>query len=262
MANYLKTEVLCEAYSHLEVGNDVDDNQKAILKRTLSAFFQERATFLYGGDVQVEVEFETGSLITKIRIIGTAAAIMATAVSDYGSFRQGVDQLTKDSALLAQSANLEMIFRTRAQHCDRISLENRRGVFGRVDSLLKELDQIKRDIAESSIPRTSNALLAFDKVTTKLLEWDVRADKLFGKLESEDTMACIAAGLLEEAEQIADSPPWADGKTRKSFRGMLATSTPALAAGMEASLKKYETTVKEIRKKYEKRLKAFAPTRA
>jgi hypothetical protein len=73
VANYIKNEVLTEAYTHLQV--DIKDDPLAMerLKSEMVSFFLQRAKFLFGENVQVEIEFEEGSLITKLRIIGAAA---------------------------------------------------------------------------------------------------------------------------------------------------------------------------------------------
>lgn len=165
------------------------------------SFFSERAKFLFGEDVSIEIEFEEGSLVTKLKVVGSAALVLNLAFIQYGSFRQSVDYLVKDSTQLAQSANLEMVFRTKAAYCDRVSVEKRKGVFGRVDELLGELDSIKNQLGESSMPRNKRALSGFEKVTTeRLLDWHKKVEALFDKLDHDDTKACVSAGLLEEIE--------------------------------------------------------------
>lgn len=130
MANYIKAEILAEAYTHLEIDLFEDKAKLESLKRELTSFFQERASFLFGTDVEIKVEFEEGSLKTKIIAIGSAAATLTAVVGAYGDFRQSVTQLASDATSLAQSANMEVIFRTKTPHCDRLRIEKRKGVFG------------------------------------------------------------------------------------------------------------------------------------
>jgi hypothetical protein len=190
----------------------------------------------------------------------SAAPIILLAMNQYGSFRQSIDYLGKDATLLAQSANLEMIFRTKAAYCDRVRIEKRRGVFGRVDALLSELDTVKREIRDSTLPRTTRAAQGFSKATTeRLLDWEKSANKLFEKLDHDDTRACIASGFLEELEGLSTTAPWAKSLSENSFRTMLATSDPEAAGEIEGAASKYSATVKSMRKYYENILKQYLP---
>ena len=124
MANYITNEVLSEAYTHLDIHIFEDKVKLEALRQELIRFYHERASFLFGADVQIKVIFEEGSLRTRIVAIGSAAVMIATAVAGYGSFRQSVIQLSSDAVALAQAANLEVIFRTKTPYCDRIRVEN------------------------------------------------------------------------------------------------------------------------------------------
>ena len=260
MANYIKNEVLCEAYSRLNV--DIGDDPVALEKLQLEmvSFFTQRAQFLFGDDVTVVIEFEKGSLITKLKVLGSAALVLNIAFTAYGSFRQSVDYLVKDSSLLAQSANLEMVFRTKAAYCDRIRVEKRKGVFGRVDELLGELDAIKKQVGESSMPRTKKAATGFDKATTeRLLEWHKKVGALFDKLDHNDTKACVSAGFLEELEQFPSVVPWEKDLRSNSFRTNVATSDPEQAGLLEGSSTRYKRTVSSLKKSYEDYVRQYAP---
>lgn len=262
MANYISEEILCEAYTHFDI-DLIDQPQKlAVLKADLTSFMEERAKFLLGDDVTVKVEFEHGSLKTRVTVIGVAATVIVNVVSSYGSFRQGIAQAANDAAVLAQSANLELIFRTKTEYCDRIRIEKRKGVLGRVDSLLSELDAMSSTFSASKLPGTVAAIKEFNSEIERLLSWDESAEKLFDKLGNLDTEACIAAGLLEELLKLPKAIPWAGELNAQSFRRTVAMSDPDRAGQIEAAAARYSAVVRELTKKMKSRVAANAPQRA
>lgn len=262
MANYINEEILSEAYSHLEVELFHDKVALAKLKHGLTTFFEERAKFLFGDEIRVEIEFEEGSLRTKIKVIGSAALVIVAAMDSYGSFRQSIDYLEKDSTILAQSANLEMIFRTKAAYCDRVNVEKRRGVFGRVNVLLGELDVIKREIDDSKFPTSASSIRIFSGHVERLNNWHKKSEKLFSKLENDETKACVAAGLLEELTQFPSKAPWANELKQESFRAELIKANPELAGNVAAGATQFEETVRYIKKYYKDIVKQSAPENA
>ncbi|EGD03911.1 hypothetical protein B1M_14127 [Burkholderia sp. TJI49] len=263
LANYIDEEILCEAYTHLEIDIFQDKAKLAKLKHELAAFMEERAKFFFlGDDVRVKVEFEEGSLKTRVIVLGAAASTLVAGISAYGSFRSGVDQISKDATMLAQSANQELIFRTRTAYCDRISIEKRKGVFGRVDALLGELDAVRLIVADPKLPTRSIDLREFNGASDKLVEWDSKADKLFGKLSAAETQGCIAAGLLEELERFPDAAPWEADLRKRSFRATLVESDPKRAADLAAAAAKYAAVIRSLRSKMEARVKLNAPRQA
>jgi len=260
IAGHYWHEVLSEAYSHLQVDIKNDPVAMEKLKSEILSFFSQRAKFLFGDEVSVEIEFEEGSLITKLRIKGIAASVIAAGMLQYGSFRESVDYLAQDATLLAQSANLEMIFRTKAAHCDRVRIEKRKGVFGRLDSLLSELDTVKREIKDSTMPRTSRAADGFTRATTeRLLEWEKSANRLFNQFDHDDTRACVAAGLLEELEKLPEAVPWKDELTDSSLRSMMANADPEGAGIIEGAATRYSATIKSLKKLYKDAVSQYSP---
>lgn len=259
MANYINAEILCEAYSHLEI--DLFDDKVALekLRADLLVFFTERAKFLLGDDVEVRVDFEKGSLKTILTVLGSAALVINATVSGYGSFRQGIDQLAKDSTLLAQSANLEVIFRTKTEYCNRVNVEKRKGVFGRIDEFIREMDGIKRKISDSSLPGNLNEIKEFNAEIDRLVAWDIALDKLFSKLGSSDTEVCVAAGMLEELEKFPKSPPWLVELNSNSFRATLANSDLERAGMMAAAAARLQVTIAKLKEKMQQRVKLNSP---
>lgn len=254
MANYIKSEVLAEAYTHLDIELFEDKVKLEALRKELTNFFHERASFMFGGDVNITVVFESGSLRTKIIATGKAALIIGTAVSAYGGFRESVVSLSNDAVALAQAANMEVIFRTKTPHCDRLRIEKRKGVFGRVASLLSELDTVSNEIDNSQLPATPIKLKRVNETVDRLLTWDTNVDKLFSKFEGPETEACVSEGLLAEVNKLPRHLPWHRELLQPTFRAQMATSEPTHAGQVAAASARYNAALKAIEKKLKDRM--------
>ncbi|TEA79851.1 hypothetical protein [Allopusillimonas ginsengisoli] len=248
MARYISREILCEAYTHLDI--NLYSNKQALqeLERKLKPFFEERAKFLLGDDVTVEIKFEPGSLKTRLTVLGSAGLIMLNTLTSYGSFRQGVEALSRDAASLAESANLEVLFRTRTPYCDRINIERRKGVFGRVDDHLSKLDAIGIAISSSDLPRNDHDIQQANALVDRLVDWNIQVSKLFTKLESPDTIACVAEGLEYELNKFTKTFPWSKRLQQSSLRGQLARADPGHHGKLVALAARLTTTVTSIQK--------------
>lgn len=254
MANYIKSEVLAEAYTHLEIELFEDKVKLEALRQELTSFFHERASFIFGGDVKITVVFEEGSLRTKVIATGKAALIIGGAIGAYGGFRESVASLANDAVALAQSANMEVIFRTKTPHCDRLRIEKRKGVFGRVSSLLTDLDSLAKELEESTFPTTVTKLRQVNGVVDRLLTWDSNADKLFAKFESSETDACVSEGLLAEVKKLPRQFSWHQELLAPSFRTQMATAETNYLGQVAASNARYAASLKSIEKKLKDRM--------
>lgn len=252
MANYIDKEILAEAYTHLDIDTFHDKERLAKLEKELKAFFSERASFIFETDVEIVIEFEEGSLKTRVIALGSAAAIIGTVICNYPSFKDGIKSLSNDAASIAQAANIEVIFRTKTPYCDRLRIEKRRGVFGRVESLLVELESIREDFESSKMPTTRRAIDEVEKTNSRLIEWDERFEKVLSKLDAGDTQACIADGLRKELLQFPAKLPWQDELSSGSLNSKMVSSDPKVNAGAHGAIARYAA----IRKNSLARLKA------
>jgi hypothetical protein len=248
MARYISKEILCEAYTHLDI--DIFDDKVALakLKTTLLPFFEERAKFLLGDDVEIEIVFEPGSLKTKLRVLGSAGVALALAVNSYGSFRESITSLARDATTLTESANLEVIFRTKTQYCDRITIEKRKGVFGRVDELISSLDKLKSNINADQPPTATKAVHDTNATIDRLLEWNKRVDALFEKLDSGTTKQCIADGLVPELQKFPTEFGWNKLLTGNGIRGATIRADASKLAELESLNARLNSVVKSLRK--------------
>lgn len=277
MANYLKKDVLCEAYTHLDIDLYTDKEQLENLKSNMQAFLEDRAKFLFGEEVTVKVSFDEGSLKTTLTVLGAVTAVLgavsttldattkavdsaielATSASE---FRNSVKFLSQDATNLAQSANLELIFRTKTAYCDRVYVEKRRGIFGRVDEYLSTIESVKRQLILSELPRTQLKLDEFNQTTKALVELNDKLEKFFIKTDNAETEACLSAGLWEEINtSIPDAVPWKKDATSDALKSRIAGSDPNFAGQLAGSIARYEETVKQIKANLLARVKTHAP---
>ncbi|MFA1260155.1 hypothetical protein ACDJ03_12575 [Xanthomonas axonopodis pv. nakataecorchori] len=225
------------------------------LRSELIAFFKERASFLFETDVDIVVEFEEGSLKTRVIALGSAAAVIAGAVGAYPSFKEGVTHIANDAVAIAQSANIEVIFRTRTPYCDRLRVEKRKGVFGRVQALLVELDGITADIEASKLPTGRKSIETIDALTDRLVGWDEKSDILFSKFEDQATEACIAEGLLEEVANLPADFPWQKELVASSLKSQIVDSDIRVASQIAGLSSRYNAVLEAIKNKLKKRVK-------
>lgn len=235
MANYIDREILCEAYTHLDIETFSTADSRAQLEQQLRSFIQPRAQFIFGQNVDLEISFEDGSLKTKIAILGA----VATMISTYPDFKEGVENLTRDATILAQAANLEVVFNTQTNHCDRIRIEKRTGVLGRVNHLLNSAERIRDEAGHERIPTNELDLRRITENVDDLQNWYHEADKLIAKLDGADAKACVAAGLLEELERFPENLAWHAATHQDNFRARVLIEDIELASALDAVAARY-----------------------
>lgn len=254
MANYITNEVLSEAYTHLDIELFQDKIKLEQLRQELTNFYHDRASFLFGANVEIKVIFEEGSLRTRIVAIGSAAVMIGAVVADYGSFRESIIQLSSDAVSLAQAANLEVIFRTKTPYCDRIRVEKRKGIFGRVSALLSELDAVSSMIDSSRLPTSTHKLNEANAAIDRLLDWDSNVDALFTKFDGPDTEACIAEGLLVELKKVPRKFVWHEELSKSNFQVQLMSGDPEFSGKVAATATRYQVSLKAVEKKLKDRI--------
>jgi hypothetical protein len=267
MANYINEEILCEAYTHLEI--DVYNDKQALqkLENELIPFFEERAKFLLGDNIKVRVEFEEGSLKTKLQVIGSAGLLICSpvikdiyqnpvaytvgAIISYPTFKESVIHLSQDISSLAQSANLEVIFRTKAKYCDRVTVEKRKGIIGRVGELISELENIENLMKPDEIRSFDSELSQAENIVNKLIKWEGKAEILFNKLDNPITEECFASGLNEALKNIPKKFKWEAQLDNQSLKTKLAHNDTKLISDLKAVAIRHRSALQNISQKLE-----------
>ncbi|MFN7505922.1 MAG: hypothetical protein ACK5Q1_10215 [Limnobacter sp.] len=257
MADYIRREVLCEAYTHLDIKNFSDANSREALEKQIREFIIPRAEFIFGEEVELQITFDDGSLKTKIAMLGAVAGL----ITAYPDFKSGIDNLSRDAIVLAQAANLEVVFKTRTASCDRIRIEKRSGVLGRVNHLISTSEKIRDNAGHSRIP-TANELKEVTENVDALQRWFSDTESLMQKLESNDTKACVAAGLLEELERFPEELPWVAQTRKDNFKARLLIEDVELATSLDAVAARYARLLAIAKIHLQREVEIHAPKNA
>lgn len=196
MADYIKKDILSQAYIHVEADKLETEEQLDKFKKQIVEFARSRADFYLHPDVSVDVEFEEGSLKARVTVMGTIFLLMQ-GVSNYPDFRQGVGLIFSDSKRLAEYIVSEAQFLSGSKHEDVIRLEARTGVVGSLHKIILQLEQIKRGAA--------GTMLANDlsKKIDKALE---DLELLLINLQDEDDQKLLRDELKKLVAEIPSNP--------------------------------------------------------
>ncbi|MGF1845434.1 hypothetical protein L4C39_20035, partial [Vibrio clamense] len=88
MADYINKNILSQAYIHIEPQKLKSKEELAQFKVELEAFARQRIGFFLSPDLPIEIEFEEGSLIARITVLGTIS-VLFQFISGYKDFREG-----------------------------------------------------------------------------------------------------------------------------------------------------------------------------
>lgn len=157
MADYIDKSIICQAYLHIDpVPEHLDE---AALKAQLESFLGVRAEFFLYKEVGTDVELKEGSLKIYLTILGTLYA----GISQYPSFRQGVEMLAVDSKRVSEYAISESLFLTKSRHDCVLRTEARTGVCGTLKKIADEIDYIKRESGKADPSRLIARMEALKK---------------------------------------------------------------------------------------------------
>lgn len=88
-----------------------------------------------------QVELKEGSLKIYLTILGSLYA----GISQYPSFREGVDKLASDAKRVSEYAVSESLFLTKSRHDCVLRTEARTGVCGTLKKIADKMDYIRRE---------------------------------------------------------------------------------------------------------------------
>jgi hypothetical protein len=165
VADYIDRNILCQAYIHVEIDH-LNPQQVDDLKRHLKTFVESRGRFFLYEDVSTDVEFKEGSL----KIYGTVVGALYIAISQYGSFRSGVDYLATDTKRLAECIASESLFLTKSRHDKTIRVEARVGIAGSLKNAVDKLDRIRGELADVSLNQTNRRIAELESDIGKLMD--------------------------------------------------------------------------------------------
>jgi len=123
-----------------------EQNQILIKEAYLKNVEKISQDFLKSSEViKISIEFEEGSLKTKIKIWGLAATLYI-GIGQYGSFRQGVREIVQDVKNVSEYVVDN--FENEPQIGDEriIRYEKRTGITGRINNIYKRIHKLERQL--------------------------------------------------------------------------------------------------------------------
>ncbi|PMH44494.1 hypothetical protein BCU68_03045 [Vibrio sp. 10N.286.49.B3] len=142
MADYINKNILSQAYIHVEPTGIETEEQLEAFKENLRAFALSRTEFFLSDGLDVNIEFEEGSIRARVTVIGTLMLLLQ-GISSYKDFREGLQLLHSDAKWLSDAIISESLYQTKAKHHDVIRVEARTGIIGSVHKILNQLGRIK-----------------------------------------------------------------------------------------------------------------------
>ena len=165
-------------------------------KANLTQFTKSRVEFFLSPDLPVEIEFEEGSLIARVTVMGTIG-LLFTGISNYKNFREGIQLIYSDSKRLTEYIISETTFQSGSRQQNVIRLEARVGIIGSIQKVINQLESIKRG--------ANGSMMASD-VSKKIDEASRDLKKLFKNINDENDKELVRAGLESIAEEIPETP--------------------------------------------------------
>jgi len=206
VADYINKNILSQAYIHIDPEALDSDEDIAKFRERISDFARTRTSFFLSPEVQVEVEFEPGSLKAKITVMGTVL-ILIQGISNYKNFRDGIQLLYSDTKRLSEYIISESLYKTRTKHHKIIHLEARAGVIGSIQKVINQLERIKYG--------AKGTMLA-DEIVDKIRESRSEIDKLLKNINDDYDRRFVNIGLFDIANEIPEYPTPPKDKTNSS----------------------------------------------
>ncbi|MFM5413069.1 hypothetical protein ACET9F_21660 [Aeromonas veronii] len=137
MADYINKNILSQAYIHVEPRGMETDEQLESFKENLRMFSLTRTEFFLSEGLEINVEFEDGSIKARVTVIGTLMLLLQ-GISSYKDFREGLQLLYSDAKWLSDAIISESLYQTKAKHHDVIRVEARTGIIGSIHKVFNK----------------------------------------------------------------------------------------------------------------------------
>ena len=143
MADYINKNIPSQAYIHVEPTGIETDEQLEAFKENLRAFALSRTEFFLSDGLDINIEFEEGSIKARVTVIGTLMLLLQ-GISSYKDFREGLQLLHSDAKWLSDAIISESLYQTKAKHHDVIRVEARTGIIGSVHKILNDVPSLEK----------------------------------------------------------------------------------------------------------------------
>jgi hypothetical protein len=142
---------LAQAYIHLKPYSASDKHVRS-LGRYAKRLAVKTAADIYGGDVEIEVQIEEGSLITRVTVIGSILLGSYGFVANYKGFKEGVVEMCSDAQEFAVDVCKPFIKKAGVPKEDVYRFERRLKTPGKLYRLSKRLEKLEHSV-EALSPR-------------------------------------------------------------------------------------------------------------
>jgi hypothetical protein len=141
MADYIKTDILFQAYVHIDTEYDEEtENEDNGAREYLANYIEARAKHFLDPSVSTTLQFKSGSLKAYATVRGALSACLPPAYTD---FVTAINQLFWFTKRLSDAAVMELTFKTNSYLAAIERTEARPGIIGRTKHVLDEF----RDLA-------------------------------------------------------------------------------------------------------------------
>ncbi|MEB6537635.1 MULTISPECIES: hypothetical protein [Serratia] len=202
MANYIDSNILSQSYVHVEptwltsVTNEQKEAELQRIKDSITEYAQKRLKFFLYDDVDIEVEFEDGSIKAKITAYGKVCVLLSAlapaghVVANYPQYREGVKAIISDVHKIGNVVNSEVLFQTQSRSKDEIiRVEARKGIVGSLEKIHNKMTSI-----ENKLIRKDNSSIA---IYNDMLDLNKYISELDANLKDKQDRDSISKSLHE-----------------------------------------------------------------
>jgi len=143
-----------------------EENQERVKRAYLSQVDQVNREFLKNKEFfKIAIEYEKGSLKTRIIVLGTAFYI---GIGQYGSFKSGVRELINDVNWFSENV-IERIYNDpNINQNDILRTEKRTGLTGRIQELYNRIERFERNVNNMTNNQIQNELAQIKQEVSNL----------------------------------------------------------------------------------------------
>lgn len=194
MADYIRTNILCQAYVHAEVDENFASAVAAIRENALPLIATRAKFFLYE-DAELAFDSEPGSVKSRITVFGTILVALQ-GVCNYKDFREGISLLYDDVRRVAEVASTETLFALRARGQEIKRIEIRTGIVGQLHRVLRSIDAAEADSLDKGVKGKAEDL---EKIRAEVLA-------IIDSIKSAEDVELVADELYVLIEKIPEHP--------------------------------------------------------
>jgi hypothetical protein len=149
---------LAQAYIHLKPYS-ASDRQVRSLGRYAQRVAMKAAADIYGGGVEIDIQIEEGSLITRVTVVGSLLLGAYSTMADYKGFKDSVVEMCADAREFAIDVCSPFVRKAGVPKEDVYRFERRLKTPGKLYRLSKRLEKLEHSVNELS-PRAIQKELA------------------------------------------------------------------------------------------------------